>query len=185
MKVIDSAFVSAFLTQPQIVKGLRLLPFSLAHALYLQMFDCSFMTGGTLHEKDFAQFFLVCGHTYEEIRAMLATYGATTEEMLKINETLSVFDEKELCNIIKLHIDNFLKNPLKRIEQDQKKKFRLPVPLFYAAFLMSEMNMTETQAWNCPWSLASSYYAAWESLNGESNLLDEETLKQQQERFHL
>lgn len=167
----EPLLAQAALPAPAVVLGMLLRPYSLGHDLHLIREGNPLSAGSPFASQDhLVQAVFICCHSWDEMRRAPHDPFIGPKLWLWRRRARKLDFKAELQNFIDYQRDGSLEFKLSDIAHTDRKTPRAPGAPFLLrlhAFLMTHLRLTESQAWDYPYGLATMRWEChWEQEGG-------------------
>ena len=148
---MDGRFLTAFiLPEKWEIMGYTLKPFSLRHTMTLTALESPIITGDApmVTPEDIIIFLRVCSSKNAFVALKKPSLMDRWNQARMERDTSYYFDQLVAINGYMKHC-NTMPNTYTKPDADEKKKENVPVVLGLVTSLMSKMNMSIDEAWDC------------------------------------
>ena len=172
-------FSNALFSNPPIVLGRRLRPYSLAHNFALKTIRSPIISGEDWTRSDLLTACWICRMDLDEIRSKVFADEPDQSEVaawssLLFDEPDETWDEGYKCFVD--YVSAYCEVP-DRLRSGDDKSIKHPWEFFIAVRLAGVKVVNHIDdAWNMACNLAHSYHSAWSETQGDESLVTEEDL---------
>jgi len=154
-------FLQSVFVQPRAVLGRKLRPFSAFHAAALTLLDSPFWRGGTPDRSELIIAAYVCTLTFPHGAAALFP-ELQQDKVLEFGKKCTGADFEAECTAFLDHILDYMHTPEEWTKKDSDGgKSGVPGPFLIVSIVLQHMSgITETEAWNMPFSRLVGYKTA-------------------------
>jgi len=172
---VHQLFRNAIFNTAPVVFGLRLKPFSLAHAYVLEAFDSPYMRAGADPTiEDMALLVWVCSQDAYPFERMTAAmlHPRLQKKMARWGRRVRVQDIPGECDKVREYLTVGNDHPARHFKEGQRRDPRTPWPLVIFVKL-KQAGISDERAWNQPLPMSTAIKLTVDWLGGDNSLRSE------------